>query len=408
MDEPLRPAPTDVEVAWSDLGGSGSPGLRLDAADVLTVELPFRRPVRTAAGTHMQRPLVLVRLEVTADGSEGPVELVGWGECAALTDTTYDSEDAGTAAQALVGSLVPALLERSGAGGGLPGPSAVTEPGSTRSEWPLATAALEMAVADAHLRASGRSFAGLLGVDAGSVPVGAVVGLEEDDDDLVGRVAALVDAGYGRVKLKIGPGRDVGPVGAVRRRFPGLVLMADANGAYTPAELDHLVSLDRFGLACLEQPFGRTDLATHAELARRSSTPVCLDETVGSPADVRRAIGLGACGVVCVKPSRLGGVAAALEVHRDAAAAGIPLWIGGMYESGYARSVNAVLAALPGFSLPGDLAPASVALGEDLVPDPVLEGRPLRVPLHRGPGMGPAPDGPTVDRLSRSVTRLAP
>jgi O-succinylbenzoate synthase len=262
-----------------------------------------------------------------------------------------------------------------------------------------------MAVADAHLRAAGRSLAHLLGVDAASVPVGAVAGVVDDDDTLVEEVAALVEAGYSRVKLKIAPGRDVGPVGAVRRRFPGLILQADANAGYRDGDIDHLVALDRFGLACLEQPFARDDLAAHAALARRSSTPVCLDESADSPEAVRRAVALGACDVVCVKPARLGGVGAALVVHRDCAAAGIPLWVGGMFESGYARSVNAVLAGLPGFSMVGDLAPATVALAEDLVPAPELRGPPLRVGLHRDPGMGPAPDGGTVDRLARTVTR---
>jgi O-succinylbenzoate synthase len=181
-------------------------------------------------------------------------------------------------------------------------------------------------------------------------------------------------------------------------------LQADANGSYREADSDHLAELDRFGLLCLEQPFDRADLDGHVRLARRMRTPVCLDESIHSPASVRRALDMGACSVVCVKPARLGGVGATLELVESCAEAGTPMWMGGMFESGYARGVNTTLAAMDGFAWPGDLTPARWYLGDDLVPDPELTrlaiGGGLTAFPPRSAGMGPVPDPGTLKRYS--------
>jgi o-succinylbenzoate synthase len=391
------------------------------AVEVRQVELAFRHPVQTARGTHNRRPLVLVR--VTLDGATGPVE--GWGECAALADTTYDAEDVGSAFTLLAETLTPALMDAGTAGRLL----SVGECGALRRlapDAPLAFAALEMAVADAHLRSSGTPLASLLGVEARSVPAGAVVGRYDRVEDLVDEVGRLVDAGYGRVKVKIAPGWDLAPVAAVRRAYPGLVVQVDANESYGPTDgattggagmpplgaRSALTALDPLGLACIEQPFGRADLDAHARLAAEMRTPICLDDSLDSPPAVARAVAMGACSVVCVKPARLGGIGAGLEVIDTCAAAGVPAWIGGMFESGYARGVNAVLAALPGISMVGDLSPARTYLVEDLVagapPGASLPAPPggLRVALPAGPGMGPPPDDAVVERLTRRQVRV--
>jgi O-succinylbenzoate synthase len=361
--------------------------------------------------------VALVRL--LAEGPSGRVE--GWGECAALADTTFDMEDADRAFTSLTEDLLPRFAAGLPAQGGvLPGPASVADRVQPVRA-PLAFAALEMAVADAHLRDEGQSFADLLGVPCGHtavppavpgtaaatmVPVGAVVGLADSVETLLAEVGILVDAGYARVKLKIGPGWDLEPATAVRRRFPDLTLQVDANGSYSGADVGHLAQLDPLGLACIEQPFPRDDLEDHVALAQAVRTAVCLDESLDSPASVRSAIAMGACEVVCVKPARLGGLTAALEVYRDCSHAGVPMWLGGMFESGYARSVNAALAALPGFVLPGDLAPAADYLTEDLVPGPLVDrsntdGR-LCVAVYGAPGLGPTPDAAVLAR--RTVT----
>ncbi len=388
---------------WTRLGQGSTPAVQVAAVALWSVDLPFRRPVATARGVHRARPLAMVQII----GQAGGAAVEGWGECAALADTTYDAEDVATSAAALEESLVPALLRRSGAhrtdGSGLPGPSDFDGILNAAAAVPLAFAALEMAVADIHLRAGRSSLARFLGVEGRSVDLGAVVGRAESAEALVAEVASLAAEGYGRVKIKIGPGWDLEPLEALHGSVPGIRVQVDANGSYRVEDLDHLCELDRFGLLCIEQPFAADDLAAHARLAARSSTPICLDEGVGSPASVARALEAGACSVVCVKPARLGGLGAALQVVDACSAAGVPLWMGGMFESGYGRGVNTTIAALPGFAWPGDLSPARSYLGDDVVPPPRLSprgpGAVLRATLDPTEGMGPPPDPTTLVRL---------
>jgi o-succinylbenzoate synthase len=390
--------PPGLSERWAGVGAPGTLGLL--AVQLWMIELPFRRPVVTARGAHQRRPLVLVRVI----GNHGRTPVEGWGECASLADTTYDSEDVTRSFALLQHALVPGLVDLAPrAGLRLPRPS---ELGAVRPAAPdatLAFAALEMAVADAHLRAAGQSLAELLGVAGRPVPVGAVLGRPPSVDELVTEVAGLVDTGITRVKLKIGPGWDIVPVGAVRSAFPELLVQVDANGSYHEDDADHLALLDRFDLLCIEQPLPADDLAGHARLAPRLATPLCLDEGLDSPGTARRALALGACSVVCVKPARLGGLGAAIEVIETCTDAGVPLWMGGMFESGYGRGVNTALAALPGFAWPGDLSPATTYLDADLVAAPAPErhgpAAPLTVVPPAGPGMGTPPDPAVLERF---------
>jgi O-succinylbenzoate synthase len=401
--------------AWVGIGAAGS--LELEAVELWRVQLPFTRPVATAKGVHRVRPLVMVKVIGRTDpgqvdgGATALQRVEGWGECAALADATYDQEDVDGSFRALEETLVPALLARaSEAGSSLPPPSTLDSVRASAPQAPLAFAALEMAVADAHLRAEHRSLAEVLGVAGRSVDLGAVVGQTDTVEELVETASVLAAQGYGRLKIKVGPGWDVVPVEAVTRTVPQLRLQVDANGSYEEADRDHLAELDRFGLLCIEQPFDPSDLEAHARLAGRIATPVCLDESLDSPAIVQRALAMGACSVVCVKPARLGGLGAALRVVESCAAAGVPLWMGGMFESGYARGVNTTLAALPGFSWPGDLSPSRSYLDDDLVaaprPAPTGPGGGVRAQVSAGAGMGPPPDPAGLDRLGAENLRL--
>jgi o-succinylbenzoate synthase len=400
----LDPAPSLPE-RWAGIGAGQAVGLL--AVHLWQVELPFRRPVRTAKGDHHRRPLVLVQVEAHASGSI----VEGWGECAALADTTFDSEDVTRSFTLLEHALVPGLIDLARqAGTRLPRPSELTGIRGAAPDGTLAYAALEMAVTDVHLRAEGRSLANALGIATHQVPVGGVVGQAGSIDALVADIGNWVEAGYRRIKMKIGPGWDLAPVDAVTRAFPDLSVQVDANGSYQRDQVDLLSALDRFGLLCIEQPLGRGDLEGHAWLADRLTTPVCLDESLDSAATTRRALDLGACSVVCVKPARLGGLGAAIDVLTLCAETGVPMWMGGMYESGYARGVNATLAALPGFAWPGDLSPAEGYLGVDLVP-----ARPARsdgsdpspvVDLPGGTGLGPIPDRRLLEELVQRRTRI--
>jgi O-succinylbenzoate synthase len=201
----------------------------------------------------------------------------------------------------------------------------------------------------------------------------------------------------------------VTPVSTITGAFPSIAVQADANGAYSARQVDRVRALDDYGLRCIEQPFGRHELVLHAEVARTMRTPFCLDESAGSPAEVRAALELGACSVVCVKPARLGGLGAALDVLAECAERRVPVWLGGMFETGYARGVNAALAALAdevGASWPGDLVPATEYLVDDIVPVDRRAKPATRFELAvpRGPGMGLAPVPNALARLRRSST----
>lgn len=344
--------------------------MRVAAVELRRVQLPF------PGGDTGRRDLLLVR--VGTDVGDG------WGECAALGRPTYTAEYADGAAVVVRDHLAPLLLAAASAGGF--GAAAVGPALAPVRGHPMAKAALEMAVLDAELRAAGRSLAAFLGAARTTVEAGVVVGRAASVPALLDAVAGAVAEGYRRVKLKIGPGWDVEPVRAVRERFPALVLQVDANEAYRPADADHLAALDPFDLAMIEQPVAADDLVGAAAVARRIRTPVCLDEAVTSAAAARAAVALGAAAVVNVKPGRVGGYLEARRVHDACAEAGVPVWCGGMYESGLARAANLALAALPGFTLPGDLSPPSRYLGADLVAPLVATAGRLDVPA--GPGIG--------------------
>ncbi|MGH9177227.1 MAG: o-succinylbenzoate synthase [Acidimicrobiales bacterium] len=367
--------------------------MRVTAAQLRRLRVPFRRPVRTAQGVTSTKDLLLVRL--TTDVG------TGWGECAAPAQPLYTSEYTEGAAHALRNHLLPRLAGRDVSGAGL---AALLAPVQGH---PMAKAALELAVLDAELRATGVPLADHLGARAASVEAGVAVAIAASVEALLDLVAAAVAEGYRRVKLKVEPGWDVVPVRAVREHFGDhLLLQADANGSYRLEDAAHLAGLDPFGLVLIEQPLGADDLVGHAELARRIATPVCLDESITSAAAAATALALGAAGVVNVKPARVGGLAEAVRIHDLCRAAGVPVWCGGLFETGLGRAANLALAGLPGFSLPGDLSPPLRYLDADIVDPPlVAEGGRLAVP--RRPGLGVEVDGAAVDELTVSVEEAA-
>jgi O-succinylbenzoate synthase len=251
----------------------------------------------------------------------------------------------------------------------------------------MAKAALEMALLDAELRASGMSFGAYLGAVKETVAPGVSVGITGSIAELLDVVAGYLEDGYCRVKLKIEPGWDVAAVAAVRERFgDDLLLQVDANTAYSRSDVGHLAELDAFGLLLIEQPLDEEDLLGHAQLARRLSTPICLDESIVSSRAAADAIALGACSIVNIKAGRVGGYLEARAVHDVCAAHGVPVWCGGMLETGLGRAANLALAALPGFLLPGDVSATARYYSEDITPPFVLTEGAIAVPT--GPGLG--------------------
>ncbi|MHB1775166.1 MAG: enolase C-terminal domain-like protein [Acidimicrobiales bacterium] len=362
------------------------------------VRLPMRRPVGTAAGAHLERPVVYV--ELRADSG------VGWGECAALADGTAVDPPLERLWRDLTGAAAGRLAAAAAARGGRLPPSAqVRSLFDADPAGQLAAAAIEMALLDLELRAAGRSLVEHLGgVDGAGVPVGGVVGIPPGRrvGDVVAAVDRLVEAGCRRVRVKIEPGFDVAPLAAVRRDHPDLALQADANGAYRwgapgPEDARRLVGLDPLGLACLEQPLPAPDLPSHAELAAVLDTPVCLDESLGSHRRLVDALRYGACEVACLKPARLGGVQAARQAQALCQAAGVPAFVGGFFETGLARAANAAVATLPGFTMAGDLGAPAEYLEVD--PCPYPEVRAGRLHLPATPGVGGRPDPAVLERF---------
>jgi O-succinylbenzoate synthase len=265
---------------------------------------------------------------------------------------------------------------------------------------PMAKSALEMAVLDIQLSRRGESFGSYLGAVRDSVPSGVSVGIMGSIPELLGAVANYLAQGYVRIKLKIEPGWDVDPVRAVRERFgDDLVLQVDANSAYSVADARHLAQLDPFDLLLIEQPLAEDDLAGHATLAGQLRTPICLDESITSARAAAEAISRGACAVVNIKAGRVGGYLEARRVHDVCAAFGVPVWCGGMLETGLGRAGNVALAALPNFSLPGDTSASDRYWRHDITAPFILDQGHLAVPT--GPGLGVAP---SPDALAESTT----
>jgi O-succinylbenzoate synthase len=264
----------------------------------------------------------------------------------------------------------------------------------------MAKAGLEMAVWDLFARRGGVPLYSLLGGRGGTIAAGVSVGLQGDVEALVDAVAREVAAGYRRIKVKIKPGRDRALVAAVRARFPAVPLMADANSAYTLADAPLFQELDAHGLTMVEQPLGWDDIVDHATLQRQIRTPICLDESIRSAADARKALLLGACRIVNIKAGRVGGFAASLAVHDLCRARGAPVWCGGMLESGIGRLANVHLQTLPGFTLPGDTSASARYFAEDLIDPPVTVSPDGLIAVPEGPGLGHAIVWPRVEKAT--------
>ena len=354
--------------------------MKLTGVELRRITMPLVAPFRTSFGTQSSRDILLLR--VVTDEAEG------WGECVAMSDPLYSSEYVDAAADVLRRFLVPALAAA--------GPIDAAGVASALAPFKghrMAKAALEMGFLDAELRAAGRSFGRELGAVRERVPCGVSVGIMDSIPALLDAVGGYLAEGYVRIKLKIEPGWDIEPVRAVRERFGDEVLLqVDANTAYTLADGRHLARLDPFDLLLIEQPLDEEDVLGHADLARQIKTPVCLDESIVSAQSAAAAIRLGACQIVNIKPGRVGGYLEARRIHDVCVAHGVPVWCGGMLETGLGRAANVALAALPGFTLPGDVSGSGRFYRTDITPPFVPDDGHLTVPTGPGLGVSPLPE----------------
>jgi len=355
------------------------------------IRLPLKEPFRISSGVVSDRRICLLEL-VDAGGA------TAWSECVAGEQPNYSAETIDTAWHAMREWFVPRVLDTD-----IAHPDRVFGllDQNVRGH-NMAKAAIEMGCWALAATQRGVPLAQLLGGTRDRVPTGISIGIQASPEALVQRAKAAYDQGYRKIKVKIQPGADVAYVRAVREALgPSVHLMADANSAYTLADADHLAALDAFDLIMLEQPLGRDDLVRHAALQARMKTPICLDESI---TDVDRAedmIALHAGRIVNIKPGRVGGFGPSRAIHDVCQAAGIPVWCGGMLESGVGRAHNVALASLPNFSLPGDLSPSARYWARDIVtPEWTMDADGMvHVPLDR-PGIGVTVDIDRVDDLT--------
>lgn len=349
--------------------------MRIERLQLRLLRLPLVHFFETSFDRVYDRTFILVT--VTADGVDGI------GECVADQNPFYSAETAGTAWHVISDFIAPALLGRTFERASEIFPALRAIRGHN-----MAKAAVEMALWDAEARQRNVPLARLLGGTRAEIESGVSIGIQDSLAQLADKVAAELAAGYRRIKIKIKPGWDVDAVRMVRERFGPVPLMVDANAAYTLQDTNHLAALDPFELMMIEQPLDYDDVRDHATLQRALRTPICLDESIHTPKIAREAIESGACRIINIKPGRLGGHAESVRVHDIAAAHAIPVWHGGMLESGIGRAHNIHLSSLPNFSLPGDIAASRRYYAPDLI-DPPIEVTPDgTIPVPDGPGIG--------------------
>jgi o-succinylbenzoate synthase len=353
------------------------------------VGLPLVRPFRTSFGTSTEKVCVLAR--VATDDAEG------WGECVADIEPGFSEEFNEGVWLVLRDFLVPALFAA-----GAVTVDRLDEVFAFVRGNPMAKATLIDACLDAELRGRGESLAASLGVERTRVECGVSVGITTTTEGLVEQVAGYLDAGYRRIKLKIEPGLDVERVRAVREANPDIALSVDANAAYDLSDVDVFRALDEFDLLMVEQPLHHDDLVRHADLQAQITTDVCLDESIRSVARAEDALRLGSCRIINIKQGRVGGIPQARGVHDVALASDVPVWCGGMLETGVGRALNLALAAMPGFSLPGDTSASARYFPEDLT-EPFVMDPDGTMAVPTGPGIGVTP---LPERLAACTLRV--
>jgi o-succinylbenzoate synthase len=369
-----------------------SEALTIEKIETRTLRLPLQEPFETSFGRIDSRLIFLVSVE-----SAG---LTGWGEVVASEEPRYSYETVGTAQHIIQECLAPAVLARP-----------VTSLDDLARRFTvfrghnMAKAGLELAYMDLLARATGRSLSQLIGGVRERIPVGVSLGIQRTLDDLLERVDRYLALGYQRIKLKIKPGWDIDVVREVRRRHPETLLSVDANSAYTIADADHLSSLDDFNLLMIEQPLDHDDLTDHSKLQARMKTDICLDESITGSNRAVKALELQSCRIINIKIGRVGGYSQAVSIHDLCHSQNVPVWCGGMLESGIGRAHNIALASLPGFCLPGDISASSRYFARDLIDPEVVVRQDGTVEVPKGTGLGFEVDRDYINFMTESLVR---
>jgi len=353
--------------------------MRLDRVELFLLRLPLKRAYETSGSRETHQTRVIARVE--AEGA------VGWGESVAPELPWYSGETPQTVWYALDEIVIPALLAAD-----LHQPEDTERTLSWIREHRMAKATVEMAIWDLFAKRDGRSLSKLLGGTRDRILCGVAIGIQPSIEELLETIRRELTAGYQRVKVKIKPGWDGAVAEAIRNAFPDLPFMLDANSAYTLADTPLFKRIDAYTPTMIEQPLAYDDIVDHAALQREIATPICLDESIHSVRAAEEALALGACRVINIKPGRVGGHAQSIRLHDLCAAHGVPVWHGGMLESGIGRAHNIHLASLPNFSLPGDIAASRRYFAPDLIEPGIEVSARGTVAVPTGPGIGVAVD----------------
>ncbi len=361
--------------------------MKIDAIHLREIHLPLVHPFETSFGRTTDRRILLVQID-----AEG---LTGWGECVAGEHPYFSEETVDTAWQMMLVELGPSLASADPEHGGKC-PEIFKRVRGHR----MAKAALENAVWDLEAQARGIPLSDLLGGTREVIACGVSIGIQPTMEEQMEKIQTELAAGYQRIKLKCKPGWDVKVFEQARKRWPDIALSCDANSAYRIRDFDHLVSFDEFNLMMIEQPLWYDDFYFHAMLQKRLETPVCLDESIRNRRDALASIDMESCRVLNIKVGRVGGFSEAIRVHNVAAERGIPVWCGGMLETGIGRAHNIALSSLPNFSLPGDVSASARYWKEDIIEPEVVVNSSGEIAVPSTPGRGYEVRVDLVDRLT--------
>ena len=363
--------------------------MKIESLTLHHISMPLVAPFETSFGRETDRQCVLITLQ-----AEG---LTGYGECVATRDPGYNYETTGTAWHILKDFIAPLILNQNVTG---------AQDFQRRVEGirghHLAKAGVEMAVWDLLGKRDGKSLKELFGGARDKVEVGVSIGIQESASALVRTVQSYLEKGYRRVKIKIKPGREVEETSAVRRAYPGLRLQVDANSAYTLETSDALKPLDDLNLLLIEQPLYEDDIWDHRKLQAEFKTPICLDESVVSPRHARYALEMEACKIINIKPARVAGLSQGIMIHDYCRAKSVPVWCGGMLETGVGRASNLAIASLPGFALPGDISASDRYYQRDITNERFVLNDDSTIDVPNGPGLGVTIDKESLKQFSLS------
>jgi O-succinylbenzoate synthase len=362
--------------------------LLIQSIELREIRLPLLHFFETSFGRTTERRIVLARV-TDADGAEG------WGECTAGEEPFYSEEWTDSAWSTLGEFLAPMVIGRR-----VESAAQVFALMKPVRGHRMAKATIETACWDLEAKKLGVPLWKHLGGTRREIASGVSIGIQDTPEILLEKIRKEVDAGYQRIKIKIKPGWDVGIVTRVRKEFPGIPLMGDANSAYTLADVPLFQDLDRFDLMMLEQPLAHDDIFDHAKLQQQIQTPICLDESIRTAEDATHAIALGSCKIINVKLGRVGGHSEAKRVEAVARENDIPVWCGGMLESGIGRAHNIAMSTLAGFSLPGDVSASARYWEEDIIEPPVMVSAKGTITVPDAPGIGFNLNLPRIDALT--------